>query len=128
MFYIKPKQLEEISDAIYNGTPYSFPPVLKRIADLNPDYFGSQHDVFKSQVEVAKRLGLLDKQYDKETGKMTRQSLPMEDFMKHKETMAKKNEVHTDPILSSTTITSIYSEDDFDADFEAMSAAMNSES
>ena len=80
--YIKPKQLEEISDAIYNGTPYSFPPVLKRIADLNPDYFGSQHDVFKSQVEVAKRLGLLDKQYDKETGKMTRQSLPMEDFMK----------------------------------------------
>ena len=56
------------------------------------------------------------------------QSVPMEDFMKHKETMAKKNEVHTDPILSATTITSIYSEDDFDADFEAMSAAMNSES
>ena len=56
------------------------------------------------------------------------QSVPMEDLMKHRGTMAKKNVVHTDPILSATTITSIYSEDDFDADFEAMSAAMNSES
>ena len=42
--------------------------------------------------------------------------------------MCIRDRVHTDPILSSTTITSIYSEDDFDADFEAMSAAMNSES
>ena len=80
--FLKPKQLEEISDAIYQGKPYNYPPICKRIADLNPDYFGSQADVFRSQVELAERLGFLDKQYDKETGKMNRLSLPMKDFAK----------------------------------------------
>ena len=80
--FLKPKQLEEISDAIYQGKPYNYPPICKRIADLNPDYFGSQADVFRSQVELAERLGFLGKQYDKETGKMNRLSLPMKDFAK----------------------------------------------
>ena len=80
--FLKSKQLEEISDAIYHGKPYTYPPICKRIADLNPDYFGSQADVFRSQVELAERLGFLGKQYDKETGKMNRLSLPMKDFAK----------------------------------------------
>tara|TARA_Y100001973_G_scaffold96754_1_gene151898 strand:- start:2222 stop:4816 length:2595 start_codon:yes stop_codon:yes gene_type:complete len=80
--FLKPKQLEEISDAIYLGKPYNYPPICKRISELDPDYFGSQADVFRSQVELAERLGFLGPQYDKETGKMNRLSLPMKDFAK----------------------------------------------
>ena len=86
--YLKPKQLEEIHNAIANGHPFRYPRILKRIADLNPEYFGSQYDVFQSQVEVAKRMGLLDKQFDKETGEQTRGALNMYTFMKawHRQT------------------------------------------
>ena len=86
--YLKPKQLEEIHNAIANGHPFRYPRILKRIADLNPEYFGSQYDVFRSQVEVAKRMGLLDKQFDKETGEQTRGALNMHTFMKawHRQT------------------------------------------
>ena len=86
--YLKPKQLEEIHYAIANGHPFRYPRILKRIADLNPEYFGSQYDVFRSQVEVAKRMGLLDKQFDKETGEQTRGALNMYTFMKawHRQT------------------------------------------
>lgn len=86
--YLKPKQLEEIHNAIANGHPFRYPRILKRIADLNPEYFGSQYDVFRSQVEVAKRMGLLDKQFDKETGEQTRGALNMYTFMKawHRQT------------------------------------------
>ena len=86
--YLKPKQLEEIHNAIANGHPFRYPRILKRIADLNPEYFGSQYDVFKSQVEVAKRMGVLDKKFDKETGDQTRGALNMHTFMKawHRQT------------------------------------------
>ncbi len=86
--YLKPKQLEEIHNAIANGHPFRYPRILKRIADLNPEYFGSQYDVFQSQVEVAKRMGLLDKQFDKKTGEQTRGALNMYTFMKawHRQT------------------------------------------
>jgi hypothetical protein len=86
--YLKPKQIEEIHNAIANGHPFRYPRILKRIADLNPEYFGSQYDVFKSQVEVAKRIGVLDKKFDKETGEQTRGALNMYTFMKawHRQT------------------------------------------
>ena len=86
--YLKPKQLEEIHNAIANGHAFRYPAVLKRISDLNPEYFGSQYDVFQSQVEVAKRLGLLDEQFDKDTGEKTRSALNMYTFMKawHRQT------------------------------------------
>ena len=104
LYSLKPETEEplmfQIAEQVYNAVTRS------RLAEC---------DMTSTQLVLSGMLGI-------------EQSVPMEDLMKHRETMAKKNVVHTDPILSATTITSIYSEDDFDADFEAMSAAMNSES
>ena len=55
------------------------------------------------------------------------QTVPMEAMMKHKEAMAKKNIQNVDPVVSETTVVNVYSEDDFDEQFEALSAALAEE-
>ena len=92
--FLKEKQLVEIHAAIKNGHPFRYPRVLKRITDLNPEYFGSQYDVFKAQVEVAKRLGIFDAKFEENPvdpeGKavMVRAPLQMQHFIKtwHRDT------------------------------------------
>ena len=55
------------------------------------------------------------------------QSVPMEDLMRHRETKAKNSVTHVDPVLSATQVMNIYSEDDFDEQFEALSAELAEE-
>ena len=55
------------------------------------------------------------------------QSVPMEALMKHKEAMAKKSIQNTNPVLNATTVVNVYSEDDFDEQFEALSKALSEE-
>ena len=52
------------------------------------------------------------------------QTVPMEDLMKHRETKAKASITQVDPVLSATQVVSIFSEDDFDEQFEALSAEL----
>ena len=49
------------------------------------------------------------------------QSLPMEDLMKHREARAKSSTTNVDPVIGTATVVNIYSEDDFDEQFEALS-------
>lgn len=55
------------------------------------------------------------------------QTVPMEALMKHKEAMAKKNIQNVDPVVQATTVVNVYSEDDFDEQFEALSKALSEE-
>ncbi len=55
------------------------------------------------------------------------QSVPMEALMKHKEAMAKKGIQNVDPVVAATTVVNVYSEDDFDEQFEALSKALSEE-
>ena len=55
------------------------------------------------------------------------QSVPMEALMKHKEAMGKKSIQNTNPVLNATTVVNVYSEDDFDEQFEALSKALSEE-
>ena len=55
------------------------------------------------------------------------QTVPMEDLMKHRETKAKASITQVDPVLSATQVVSIFSEDDFDEQFEALSAELAKE-
>tara|TARA_B100000902_G_scaffold47905_1_gene55069 strand:+ start:2222 stop:2695 length:474 start_codon:yes stop_codon:yes gene_type:complete len=55
------------------------------------------------------------------------QTVPMEALMKHKEAMAKQNIQNVDPVVSATTVVNVYSEDDFDEQFEALSKALSEE-
>ena len=52
------------------------------------------------------------------------QVLPMEDLMKHRETVAKNDTTHVDAVLSATQVVNIFSEEDFDEQFEALSAEL----
>ena len=53
------------------------------------------------------------------------QSVSMEALMKHKEAMGKKSIQNTNPVLNATTVVNVYSEDDFDEQFEALSKALS---
>ena len=55
------------------------------------------------------------------------QTVPMEDLMKHRETKAKASVTQVDPVLSATQVVSIFSEEDFDEQFEALSAELAEE-
>jgi hypothetical protein len=55
------------------------------------------------------------------------QKISMADLMEHQAQMRKKETVSTDPICQSTQIMNIYSEDDFDEQFEALSAELAAE-
>ena len=55
------------------------------------------------------------------------QVLPMEDLMKHRETVARNDTTHVDAVLSATQVVNIFSEDDFDEQFEALSAELAEE-
>jgi len=55
------------------------------------------------------------------------QVLPMEDLMKHRETVARNDTTHVDPVLNATQVVNIFSEDDFDEQFEALSAELAEE-
>ena len=55
------------------------------------------------------------------------QVLPMEDLMKHSETKAKNDTTHVDAVLSATQVVNIFSEEDFDEQFEALSAELAEE-
>ena len=55
------------------------------------------------------------------------QVLPMEDLMKHRETVAKNDTTHVDAVLSATQVVNIFSEEDFDEQFEALSAELAEE-
>ena len=55
------------------------------------------------------------------------QSVPMEDLMRHRETKAKNSVTHVDPVLSATQVMNIYSEEDIDEQFEALSAELAEE-
>ena len=49
------------------------------------------------------------------------------DIVKHEEAMRRKDTASVDPIYTSTQIMNIYSEDDFDEQFEALSAELAEE-
>ena len=55
------------------------------------------------------------------------QEIDVMSMVKHQETMNKKESPSTDPVCQSTQIMNIYSEDDFDEEFEALSAALAQE-
>ena len=55
------------------------------------------------------------------------QEIDVMSMVKHQETMNRKESPSTDPICQSTQIMNIYSEDDFDEEFEALSAALAQE-
>ena len=55
------------------------------------------------------------------------QTVPMEDLMKHRETKAKASVTQVDPVFSATQVVSIFSEEDFDEQFEALSAELAEE-
>ena len=55
------------------------------------------------------------------------QKISMVDLMEHQANMRKKETVSTDPICQNTQIMNIYSEDDFDEQFEALSAELAAE-
>ena len=52
------------------------------------------------------------------------QEIDVMSMVKHQETMNRRESPSTDPICQSTQIMNIYSEDDFDEEFEALSAAL----
>ena len=51
----------------------------------------------------------------------------MVDLMRHQAKSKERWTTHVDPILSATQIMNIYSEDDFDEQFEALSAELAAE-
>ena len=56
------------------------------------------------------------------------QSVSQEELMAHHEDMVKNDPQFVDPnVLTATQVVNVYSEDDFDEQFEALSAALNSE-
>mgnify|MGYP001204471782 FL=1 len=55
------------------------------------------------------------------------QEIDVMSMVKHQEAMNRKESPSTDPICQSTQIMNIYSEDDFDEEFEALSAALAQE-
>ena len=55
------------------------------------------------------------------------QVLPMEDLMRHRETRAKNDSTHVDAVLGATQVVNIYSEEDMDEQFEALSAELAEE-
>ena len=55
------------------------------------------------------------------------QKISMTDLMEHQSQMRKKETVNTDPICQSTQIMNIYSADDFDEQFEALTAELAAE-
>tara|TARA_B100000427_G_scaffold170292_1_gene141585 strand:- start:1005 stop:1445 length:441 start_codon:yes stop_codon:yes gene_type:complete len=55
------------------------------------------------------------------------QEIDVMSMVKHQETMNRRESPSTDPICQSTQIMNIYSEDDFDEEFEALSAALAQE-
>jgi len=46
-------------------------------------------------------------------------------LMKHREQVAKNDNTHVDAVLSSAQVVNIYSEDDFDDQFELLSQQLN---
>ena len=71
-------------------------------------------DMESSKVVLAQMMGV-------------EQVLPMEDLMKHRETVARADTTNVDPVLSATQVVNIFSEDDFDEQFEALSAELAEE-
>ena len=55
------------------------------------------------------------------------QSVDMVELMKHEQNQAIKDSTHVDPTLSATQIVNIFSEDDFDEQFERLSAELAEE-
>ena len=55
------------------------------------------------------------------------QSVDMIELMKHEQNQAIKDSTHVDPTLSATQIVNIFSEDDFDEQFERLSAELAEE-
>jgi len=55
------------------------------------------------------------------------QEIDVMSMVKHQETMNRRESPSTDPICQSTQIMNIYSEDDFDEQFEALSAELAEE-
>tara|TARA_B100001113_G_scaffold158507_1_gene129624 strand:- start:385 stop:825 length:441 start_codon:yes stop_codon:yes gene_type:complete len=53
------------------------------------------------------------------------QQISIVDMLKHQETMQRKDSPSVNPVCQSTQIMNIYSEDDFDEQFEALSAELN---
>ena len=52
------------------------------------------------------------------------QSIDMVELMKHRQNQSIMEETHVDPTLSAAQIVNIFSEDDFDDQFEALSAEL----
>ena len=89
----------QIAEQVYNAV------VQKRLNEC---------DMEASKVVLAQMMGV-------------EQVLPMEDLMKHRETVAKNDTTHVDAVLSATQVVNIFSEEDFDEQFEALSAELAEE-
>ena len=60
----------------------------------------------------------------------TEQVVPMEDLMRHRETVARADSTHVDPVvgaINTTQVVNVYNEDDFDLQFEALTQALAEE-
>tara|TARA_B100000927_G_scaffold68893_1_gene54540 strand:- start:3092 stop:3565 length:474 start_codon:yes stop_codon:yes gene_type:complete len=87
----------QIAEQVYNAVTRS------RLAEC---------DMSSSQMVLAGMIGI-------------EQSVDMEDLMKHREQVAKNDNTHVDAVLSSAQVVNIYSEDDFDDQFELLSQQLN---
>ena len=108
-------------------------PIAKDLDSMKPDHeeplrFQIAEQVYNAVMQ--KRLN----ECDMEGSKLVlaqmmgvEQVLPMEDLMKHRETVARNDTTHVDAVLSATQVVNIFSEDDFDEQFEALSAELAEE-
>jgi hypothetical protein len=99
-------------------------PQFRMDAAVAPTFKCENYDAEQRTFEVFYNDGTLKN----ESGMLGQvQTVPMEALMKHKEAMAKKSIQNVDPVVNATTVVNVYSEDDFDEQFEALSAALSEE-
>ena len=108
-------------------------PIAMDLDSMKPDHeeplrFQIAEQVYNAVMQ--KRLNECDMEGSKQVlAQMmgVEQVLPMEDLMKHRETVARNDTTHVDAVLSATQVVNIFSEDDFDEQFEALSAELAEE-
>ena len=58
---VHPKELQEIAEAYRDGRSYRLPEAFYHISNINPNRYGSPHDVWQQQLEAARKTGQLEK-------------------------------------------------------------------
>ena len=76
------------------------------------------------------RIGISEKDFaiNHPSGQLGKElTLKVEDLMKHREAKAKSSTTNVDPVIGTATVVNIYSEDDFDEQFERLSSELAEE-